>query len=156
MIARPTRAWLEPFLWFLPALIGVVVIFIAALSQASEPGLVVLGSLTLVATDDDDGHWRVARPVRYQKALRPRRHLPERPAERHGPGRAGPDLPEHPPVPEHDRDGERPGRDAHPAQGQLGGRDAVDPQGPGGGAVRARDAPASYLKLVGLVGKDDE
>jgi branched-chain amino acid transport system ATP-binding protein len=68
MIARPQRSWLEPFLWFLPAFIGGAVIAFAAIEHASEPVLFLLGLLTLIGlmTTMVTG---AARPVRYQKAL---------------------------------------------------------------------------------------
>ena len=82
-------------------------------------------------------------------------HLQERPAERHGPGRPRPDVPEHPPVPEHDRDGERARRDAHPAEGELDRRDPLDAARPARGGGGARDRAREYLELVGLKGRDD-
>ena len=68
MIARPQRSWLEPFLWFVPAFIGGAVIAFAATEGASEPVLFLLGLLTLIGlmTTLVTG---AARPVRYQKAL---------------------------------------------------------------------------------------
>ena len=49
---------------------------------------------------------------RYVRLPAAARDLPQRPAQRHGRGRHRADVPEHPPVREHDRPRERAGRDA--------------------------------------------
>jgi ABC-type branched-subunit amino acid transport system ATPase component len=68
MIARPKRAWIEPFLWFMPAFIGLIVTLLLAGSGASESTLILTIFLTLVflmitlVTG-------VARPAGYQRFL---------------------------------------------------------------------------------------
>ena len=68
MIARSRRAWLEPFLWFLPGFIGIALTIILGSAGAPELELLAFGGLTLVAlmTSMVIG---VARPVGYQRAL---------------------------------------------------------------------------------------
>ena len=68
MIARPKRAWIEPFLWFLPAFIGLFVSLYLASAGGSEQTLIITIFLTLVflmitlVTG-------VARPPAYQRFL---------------------------------------------------------------------------------------
>jgi ABC-type branched-subunit amino acid transport system ATPase component len=68
MIARPKRAWIEPFLWFLPAFIGLFVSLYLASSGAGEATLIITVFVTLVflmitlVTG-------VARPPAYQRFL---------------------------------------------------------------------------------------
>jgi ABC-type branched-subunit amino acid transport system ATPase component len=68
MIARPKRAWIEPFLWFLPAFIGLAVSLYLAASGASEASLIITIFVTLVFLMISlvTG---VARPPRYQRFL---------------------------------------------------------------------------------------
>ena len=68
MIARSRRAWLEPFIWFLPGFIGIFATLIAASNGAPDGQIFILGGITLVAlmTTLLVG---VARPPRYQRAL---------------------------------------------------------------------------------------
>jgi ABC-type branched-subunit amino acid transport system ATPase component len=48
MIARPKRAWLEPFLWFLPAFIGFVVTLLLVAAGGTEQAIIVTLFVTLV------------------------------------------------------------------------------------------------------------
>ena len=68
MIARPKRAWLEPFLWFLPAFVGIVVILLLIANGGSEQGIIVTLFVTLVflMVTLVTG---VARPPSYQRFL---------------------------------------------------------------------------------------
>ena len=68
MIARPVRAWLEPVLWFAPALIGAIVTAVVYGATSSQPigvalGLVTLALLILMLIS------AVARPDWYQQLL---------------------------------------------------------------------------------------
>src|SRR4029079_3246909 len=67
MIARSRRAWLEPFIWFLPGFIGLLTILTVA-GRAHESDLFVLGGITLLALMSTM-LIGVARPPRYQRAL---------------------------------------------------------------------------------------
>ena len=67
MIARSRRAWLEPFIWFLPGFIGMMTILTVA-GQAHESDLFVIGGITLLALMSTM-LVGVARPPRYQRAL---------------------------------------------------------------------------------------
>jgi ABC-type branched-subunit amino acid transport system ATPase component len=68
MIARPRRAFLEPFIWFLPGFIGILAIVLLILAHASEAQLFIAGLITLIflmvflVTG-------VARPAFYQRGL---------------------------------------------------------------------------------------
>ena len=68
MIARPKRAWIEPFLWFLPAFIGLIAAVAQSGPDASEQNILITLALTLVflmitlVTG-------VARPPSYQRFL---------------------------------------------------------------------------------------
>ena len=111
MIARPRRAWLEPVLWIVPA--GRASPLIASSSSASgdpddrrSSGIVAIVVALLVASCSSASSGRLVLPALLTRLG----HLPERPAERHGRRRARPDVPEHPPLPEHDRARERPRR----------------------------------------------
>jgi ABC-type branched-subunit amino acid transport system ATPase component len=68
MIARPKRAWLEPFIWFSPGFLGILLTILVASSGAGEAEIFIIGGITLIAlmTTMVIG---VARPVGYQKAL---------------------------------------------------------------------------------------
>ena len=48
MIARPKRAWLEPFLWFLPAFIGFLVTLLLVAAGGTEQAIIVTLFVTLV------------------------------------------------------------------------------------------------------------
>jgi ABC-type branched-subunit amino acid transport system ATPase component len=48
MIARPKRAWLEPFLWFLPAFLGLLVTVLLVASGGTEQAIIVTLFVTLV------------------------------------------------------------------------------------------------------------
>ena len=67
MIARSRRAWLEPFIWFMPGFIGMMTILTVA-GRAHESDLFVLGGITLLALMSTM-LIGVARPPRYQRAL---------------------------------------------------------------------------------------
>ena len=68
MIARPKRAWIEPFLWFLPAFIGLAVSLYLAASGGTEASLIITIFVTLVFLMISlvTG---VARPPKYQRFL---------------------------------------------------------------------------------------
>jgi ABC-type branched-subunit amino acid transport system ATPase component len=68
MIARSRRAWLEPFVWFLPGFIGIALTMLAGANGTPELELFLVGGLTLVAlmTTMLIG---VARPLSYQRGL---------------------------------------------------------------------------------------
>jgi ABC-type branched-subunit amino acid transport system ATPase component len=68
MIARPVRAWLEPILWFAPGLVGFPLMILLGLNGASELTIAAVGGLTFVALMITMVTG-VARPVSYQKAL---------------------------------------------------------------------------------------
>ena len=68
MIARSRRAWLEPFIWFLPGFIGIFATLIAASSGAPDGEIFIMGGITLVALMSTM-LVGVARPPRYQRAL---------------------------------------------------------------------------------------
>ncbi len=140
MIARPRRAWLEPVLWVLPPILLAVVLSLIGSNN------------TAVNVDRHRGDGRDARPrparrcvaaAGLQPSPRPARDLQECATERHGRRRAGADVPEHPPVREHDRSRERPGRDALPAQDVVGRRPVLDPARSERGAVIARSRPGA-------------
>jgi len=67
MIARSRRAWLEPFIWFLPGFIGMMTILTIA-GRARESDIFVVGGITLLALMSTM-LIGVARPPRYQRAL---------------------------------------------------------------------------------------
>jgi ABC-type branched-subunit amino acid transport system ATPase component len=67
MIARSRRAWLEPFIWFLPGFIGMMTILTVA-GRAHESDIFILGGITLLALMSTM-LIGVARPPRYQRAL---------------------------------------------------------------------------------------
>jgi len=48
MIARPKRAWLEPFLWFLPAFIGLLVTVLLVATGGTEQAIIITLFVTLV------------------------------------------------------------------------------------------------------------
>ncbi|HTK45948.1 MAG TPA: ABC transporter ATP-binding protein [Patescibacteria group bacterium] len=68
MIARPRRAWIEPFLWFLPAFIGIAVALILVASGGAEAAIIITIFVTLVFLMISlvTG---VARPPGYQRFL---------------------------------------------------------------------------------------
>jgi branched-chain amino acid transport system ATP-binding protein len=68
MIARPKRAWIEPFLWFLPAFIGLGASLYLAAAGATEVSLIITIFVTLVFLMISlvTG---VARPPGYQRFL---------------------------------------------------------------------------------------
>ena len=68
MIARSKRAWLEPFIWFAPGFIGIILTVIAAGAGAPESEIFIMGAITLVALMSTM-LVGVARPPRYQHAL---------------------------------------------------------------------------------------
>ena len=68
MIARNRRAWLEPFIWFLPGFIGMTLTLARAATGGAEGEIFAFGGVTLVALMSTM-LLGVARPVRYQKAL---------------------------------------------------------------------------------------
>jgi ABC-type branched-subunit amino acid transport system ATPase component len=68
MIARSRRAWLEPFIWFLPGFIGIFATLIAASSGAPDGEIFIMGGITLVALMSTM-LVGVARPPGYQRAL---------------------------------------------------------------------------------------
>ena len=70
--------------------------------------------------------------------------------------RPRPDVPEHPPLPEHDRDGERPRRDARAAQGQLDRRACSRRPGTDARRSTSRVRGEELLELVGLKGEGDQ
>jgi ABC-type branched-subunit amino acid transport system ATPase component len=68
MIARPRRAWIEPFIWFLPAFIGAIVIVLVGATGASDLALIAILGITLAALMVTLVIG-VARPPSYQRAL---------------------------------------------------------------------------------------
>jgi ABC-type branched-subunit amino acid transport system ATPase component len=68
MIARNRRAWLEPFIWFLPGFIGMTLTLARAATGGAEGEIFAFGGVTLLALMSTM-LLGVARPVRYQKAL---------------------------------------------------------------------------------------
>ena len=68
MIARSRRAWLEPFLWFLPGFIGLLLAVVAASNGAPDGEIFIIAGITLVALMSTLVIG-VARPVSYQQAL---------------------------------------------------------------------------------------
>ena len=156
MIARPERTGIEPFLWVMPAiLLGVLAsgAFLATnLQIVGRLGAVIaLGGLVimlLLRSSADLVH----------AAAAPCRHLQERSAERHGRGRHRPHVPEHPPLPEHDRARERARsactrssrRRACRARCSTCRRDRREEE------ETAATGPTSCWTLVGLKGRGDE
>jgi branched-chain amino acid transport system ATP-binding protein len=68
MVARPARIWLEPFVWFGPAVIvGLITLVLGALGVPQV--IVVLGTVLTIAALAISLLVGVARPSRYQRAL---------------------------------------------------------------------------------------
>jgi energy-coupling factor transporter ATP-binding protein EcfA2 len=134
LITRPSRLWLESILWVVPSLVAVLVAFLLG-AIGNETGIAITGAtaislLVIVLVT------ALARPPLLPAPGRPAGRDPERAPQRRRGLRDRPDLPEHPPVPEHDCARERARGDASPAELQphrpFRVNAAPEPRGGGG------------------------
>ena len=86
-------------------------------------------------------------------AARPDGHPAQRPPQRHGGGRHRSHLPEHPPVPEHDRPGERARRHAPPAAARTWSTTSCRSRRQRREEEVAASGRSELLGLVGLAGR---
>ena len=153
----PSAAWLEPFFWVGPAV-----------DRRASSTMVCGRYSRRRAQSVGVAGWSLPRSAAHRRRLlwassarrgttvhRARSASSRRPAQRHGRGRHRPHVPEHPPVPEHDRARERAGRACTcKLHSNIIDRLISTPR-------QAREEEAArrpmreLLALVGLTGRDD-